>query len=104
LPCHPGIQDRAGLKKTIKKQVYNRLRPSLLQTFQRGEIIPFGDISISKQKLLLPNKEIPWEYIEGISVQKGLLILKLSAQKQIKIPIRDIQNIEILIHLIKTEI
>jgi len=104
LQSHPDLHDREGLKKTIKKQVYLRLRPRLLQAFQRGEIIPFGEVTISKQKLSLPKKEIPWEYIDGITVQKGIFIVKLSAKKQIEIPIRKIQNIEILIHLIKTEI
>jgi hypothetical protein len=104
LQCHPDLHDREGLKKTIKKQVYPRLRPRLLQAFQGGKIIPFGEVTISKQKLSLPKQEIPWEYIDGITVQKGIFIVKLSAEKRIEIPIRKIQNIEILIHLIKTEI
>ena len=102
--CHPDIPGREGLKKTIKKQVYTRLKPKLLQTFKIGEIIPFGEVSISKHKLYLPKQEIPWEFIEGISVQKGIFIINLTAQKRIEIPIRKVQNIEILIHLIKTEI
>jgi hypothetical protein len=104
LHCHPNLHDRQGLKKTIKKQVYSRLRPKILQAYKMGEIVPFGDLSISKQKLYLPKQEIPWDYVEGISVQKGNFMIKLSAQKAITIPIRKIQNIEILVHLIKTEI
>jgi len=104
LSCHPDLHDREGLKKTIKKQVYNRLKPRLIKAFQGGEIIPFGEISITKQKLHLPKQELPWEFVEGISVQKGIFVIKLSAEKQIEMPIRKIQNIEILIHLIKTEI
>jgi len=80
------------------------LRPRLINTFQGGEIIPFGEVSITKQKLYLPKQELPWEFVEGISVQKGIFVIKLSAEKQIEMPIRKIQNIEILIHLIKTEI
>jgi len=104
LHSHPGLHDREGLKKTIKKQVYTRLRPRLLQAFQGGEIIPFGEVAISKHKFMLPKQEIPWEYIDGITVQKGIFIVKLSAEKRIEIPIRKIQNIEILIHIITTEI
>jgi hypothetical protein len=80
------------------------LKPGLIKAFQRGEIIPFGEISITKQKIHLPKQELPWDFVEGISVQKGIFIIKLSAEKQIEMPIRKIQNIEILIHIIKTEI
>ena len=104
LQCHPEIHDREGLKKIIKKQVYTRIRPILLQAFKGGELIPFGEVSVSKQKLYLPKQEIPWEYINGISVQKGVFNIKLSDQKKIEVPIRKIHNIEILVHLIKTEI
>ncbi len=104
LLCHPDLIDREGLKKTIKKQVYGRLKPQLIQAFKNGEILPFGEVSISKQSLFLPKQEIPWEYLEGISVHKGAFIIKLTGQKKIELPIRKLQNIEILIHLIKTEI
>jgi hypothetical protein len=104
LLCHPDLPGREGLKKTIKKHVYSRIRPRLLQLFKIGEIIPFGDVSISKQKLYLPKQELPWEFIEGITVQKGVFIIKLTTQKRIEIPIRRVQNLEILINLIKTEI
>jgi hypothetical protein len=104
ISCHPGIQDLEGLKKTIKKQVYGRIRPKLIAAFKTGEILPFGEISLSKKSLLLPRQEIPWEFIEGISVQKGVFVVKLTAQNQLEIPIRKLFNLEILIHLIKTEI
>ena len=104
LQCHPDLDGREGLKKTIKKQVYTRLRPKLLNAFKTGQTIPFGEISISQEMLFLPKQEIPWDYIEGISVEKGILNINLSTQKELEIPIRKLQNLEILIHIIKTEI
>ena len=104
LRCHPDLHDHAGLKKIIKKHTYKNLKPKLIQAFQNGIIIPFGSISISKNNLILPKVEIPWDYIDGISVQKGIFIINLTAQNTIEIPIRKIINLEILIHLIKTEI
>jgi hypothetical protein len=104
IACHPDFNDLEGLKKIIKKQVYKRLKPKFQQAFFNGEIIPFGDVSISKQSLFLPKLDIPWEFIEGIDVQKGIFIINLTPQNQIRIPIRKIMNIEILVHLIKTEI
>jgi hypothetical protein len=102
--CHPDLQDWNGLKKTIKKQVYQRLRPHLLQLFQAGEVIPFGAILISKDKLYLSNQEIPWDYIKDIKVDKGVFVINLTEQKKIEIPIKNIINLEILINMIKTEI
>jgi len=61
-------------------------------------------VTVSKEKLILPKVEVPWDYIEGISVEKGVIIINLSEQNTIEIPIRKIVNLEILIHLIKTEI
>jgi hypothetical protein len=104
IKVHPGLKDQNSLKKTIKKQVYGRLKPKLMDAFSRGEILPFGDVSISKHSLFLTDKEIPWEFIDGIVVQKGKLIIKLSEQKNIEVPIRKIINLEILFHIIKTEI
>lgn len=102
--CHPGIKDLEGLKKTIKRQVYGRLKPGLVNAFKQGKTLGFGEVSVSKKSLLLPKGEIPWEFVEGIDVQKGVFQINLSAQKRIEIPIRKLHNLEILIHLIRTEI
>ncbi len=92
------------MKKIIKKHIYKTLQPKLSQAFSNGKTIPFGDVSISKEKLILPKVEIPWDFIEGISVERGMFMIKLTAKNTIEIPIRKILNLEILIHLIKTEI
>jgi hypothetical protein len=104
LHVHPGIKDHEGIKKIIKKHVYKYLQPRLLQAFLKGKTIPFGDVTVSKEKLILPKVEVPWDYIEGISVEKGNFIVNLTAKNTLEIPIRRIINLEILIHLIKTEI
>ncbi len=104
LQCHPGFKDQEGLKKIIKKHTYKHLQPKLSQAFIKGKTLPFGAVSISKEKLILPKTEVPWDYIEGISVENGIFIINLTAKNAIEIPIRKIVNLEILIHLIKTEI
>lgn len=104
IQVHPGIRDQEGLKKIIKKQTYKLLQPLLAQAFLNGKILPFGDVSISKKRIILPKVEVPWDYIEGISVEKGEFIINLTEKKTIEIPIRKIINLEILLHLIKTEI
>ena len=102
--CHPELTRRSGLIKVIKKQVYQILRPKLTQAFKEGKTIPFGGLSISKEKAVLPSKEIPWEFLAGVSIEKGNLLIKLTAGNAIQIPIRNLINLEILVQLIKTEI
>lgn len=102
--CPSELARRPGLVKVIKEQVYNLLRPRLTQAFKEGKTIPFGGLSISQKKATLPMMEIPWEFLEGVSLEKGNFQIKLTAGNTVEIPIRNLINLEILIQLIKTEI
>ena len=102
--CHPELTEKPGLIKVIKQQVYAILKPKLTAVFKEGKTIPFGGVSISREQMTLPNNNIPWNFLEGISVEKGSFLVKLTAQNSIEVPIRNLINLEILIHLIKTEI
>ena len=64
----------------------------------------FGELAVSNRIVYLQSREIGWENINSISVKKGSLIIHLVDGNIINIPIRRIFNLEILIHLIKTEI
>jgi hypothetical protein len=102
--CHPELSKRPGLKRVIKEQVYKLLKPKLTQAFKAGRTIPFGGLSITKTKAILPSTEVPWEFLAGISIEKGNFLIKLTAGNTIQIPIRNLINLEILVQLIKTEI
>ena len=102
--CPSELTRKPGLVKVIKNQVYKLLTPRLTQAFKDGKTIPFGGISISKKKANLPSQEIPWEFLEGVSLDKGNFRIKLTAGSTVEIPIRNLINLEILLQLIKTEI
>ena len=102
--CHPELTRQAGLTKVIKQQVYEILKPKLTTAFKEGKTIPFGGVSLSKEQMILPKVTVPWKFLEGISVEKGSFLVKLTAQNSINVPIQKLINLEILIHLIKTEI
>jgi hypothetical protein len=102
--CHPELTEKPGLLKVIKQQVYEDLKPKLIRAFKEGKTIPFGRVSISQEQLILPKVNVPWKFLEGISVEKGLFQVRLTAQNSIEVPIQNLINLEILIHLIKTEI
>lgn len=102
--CHPELTRNPGLTKVIKQQVYEILQPKLTEAFKGGKTIPFGGVSLSREQMILPKQTIPWKFLEGISVEKGTFLVKLTAQNSLQVPIRNLINLEILIHLIKTEI
>lgn len=104
LRIHPGLKDRAGLVKLIKKHTYKNLQPKLQKAFTQGKTIPFGGVTISKSKLTLPKVELPWDYVEGIKVHQGVFLVNLTEKNALEVPIRNIINLEILLQLIKSEI
>ena len=99
LRIHPGLKDRNGLVKIIKKHTYQNLQPKLQKAFSQGKTIPFGGVSISRSKLTLP-----WDYVEGIKVHQGVFLVNLTEKNTLEVPIRNIINLEILLQLIKSEI
>jgi hypothetical protein len=88
----------------LKKQVYPRLMTQFKESFQADKALHFGALSISKTYLTYQEKDIPWTYIQGITAANGFLIIRLSPQKQFEIPSEKIQNMELLVKLIKEEV
>ncbi|MFO8036169.1 MAG: DUF6585 family protein [Anaerolineales bacterium] len=88
----------------LKKQVYPRLIKQLKEAFQANKDLHFGALSISKTYLSYQEKDIPWTYIQGITAANGYLIIRLSPQKHFEIPSEKIQNMELLVKLIKEEV
>jgi len=101
---HKDIKDVKGLTKTIKKEVYRRVKPTFREALKVGKKVPFGAVSLNKDSLFFQDREIPWHYLEGISVQEGKLIFQISDAQGFEIPVKKIQNIELLVHFIETEI
>lgn len=98
------IKHLEDLITILKKQVYPRLISQLKKTFHANKELHFGALSISKNCLSYQEKEIPWNYIQGITAANGNLIIQLSPQKHFEIPTEKVQNMELLIKLIKEEV
>lgn len=92
------------LIQLLKKQIYPRLLPAYRTAFQQGQDLPFGALAISRQHLTYRDKQVPWTYIEGMTAQNGNLIVHLGSRKEIKVPARDIKNMELLVKFIKEEV
>lgn len=101
---HKDLQKINGLMKTTKKEVFRRIQPKFLQALNDGKEVPFGAVSITKENLIYQKQVIPWEYIEEISVRHGILHVNLSWEHMLKIQVKKLQNIEVLIQFIESEI
>lgn len=95
------VQD---LIEIVKEQVYPLLLPPLKTAFHQGKTIPFGRIQLSRRGITVDQTKLPWSYIKGLTARDGQLIIKLSTQKERRIPVQDIQNIDLFIQLIKEEV
>jgi len=88
----------------LKKQVYPRLMEPLKKRYQENRDLHFGALTVSKNSLSYQEKDIPWSYIQSITAANGNLIIQLSPQKKFEVPAEKIQNMELLVKLIKEEV
>lgn len=104
IKIHQDLKGIKGLTKTVKKEVYRRIYPAFSRALKIGKQVPFGEMTITRDRLIYRNREIPWRFIAGLSVGEGKLMIQLSEEQEISVPVKDLQNIELLIHFIETEI
>lgn len=104
IPIHKDLQNINALMKTTKKEVYRRIQPKFLRALNDGKEVPFGAVSMTKENLIYQKQVIPWQYIEQISVRHGILHINLTWDHHLKIQVKKLQNIEVLIQFIESEI
>lgn len=98
------IRKIGDLIDIVKEQVYPLRLPVLKKGLHQGKTLSFGRIQLSRRGLIVDQSDLPWSYIKGLTTRDGQLIIKLSKQKERRIPVQDIHNIELFIQLIKEEI
>jgi Family of unknown function (DUF6585) len=91
----------------IKANLYPRLMPAMRQAFQEGKRLYFGPFSVSKEELRLEAKEppwrtVPWEQVEAVSVEAGMLEIKTKDSDKIRLPVARVPNLELLLQIIQT--
>jgi hypothetical protein len=91
----------------IKANLYPRLMPAMRQAFQEGKRLYFGPLSVSKEDVRLEAKEppwrtIPWEQVEAVAVEAGMLEIKTKESAKIRLPVARVPNLELLLQIIQT--
>jgi len=95
------IQNLDELCARIKAKIYPKFLPEYRLALNSGENLEFGPISINSNTITIQNKAISWNLISQISPQTGFLVVEVENEKDLKIPLEKIPNIELLIQLIQ---
>jgi hypothetical protein len=97
----PHIPDLDELSARIKAKLYPRLTPVLKASLKSGSTIIFGPIHMDHERISVHGKIYQWDQISGIQVLKGVLRISFDDQRDLRIAVRDIPNIEIFIQMIQ---
>lgn len=95
------INQLSGFISRFKKMFYPIINPIIEQNLLKGKNIYFGKVSIDRDFFIVNQQKYQWSLINQVSIQKGRLIVELTDHNKIKIPTSKIQNIELLLALIK---
>ncbi len=90
-----------AVEKHIKRAVFKRLAPPLIERYQAGEALTFGPVTVQEQNgLQLRGKHFAWAEIREIKVDKGRLQVTLRDGKHHEVRVNAIPNVELLGRLI----
>jgi hypothetical protein len=102
------IQDLPELLSILKARLYPRLYPDLQANLHNGQWLHFGPLAIQRKGIKFLNhirfkqeQPIPWSQVTHVDVNSGFLVVELSDQPRLKLPVSQIPNIELLIQLIQ---
>ncbi|MCC6187424.1 MAG: hypothetical protein IT318_00200 [Anaerolineales bacterium] len=75
------FDDRLGkqvehLGQAIQRGATNHLYPQYVQSLENGQRLAFGPLALDRHKLYAGKKELPWQEIKAIKVEKGNISVK----------------------------
>lgn len=88
------------LMKLIKNKSYPIIWPSIKSKFRSGQPIEFGILGLDIRQITISGKKIPWSTIKGIKIKSGNLVVELRDNFSQKIPLENIQNLELFFKVI----
>jgi len=97
------------LVSIIKSRLYPVLEPELTKSFKAGQILYFGNVSISKSGIKIAEELIGWEVVHSITIKEGSLVistrgndsLEVRKEETIRLSLRHINNPELLMLTIR---
>jgi len=102
------MQNLPELLTLLKAKLYPRLLPHLQTNLNNGQWLHFGPLAIQQKGIILigrstprPTQPIPWSHVTSVNVDSGFLVVELSDQPCLRLPVSKIPNIELLLQLIQ---
>jgi len=98
---HEKIDHLPGFISRFKKIFYPIAKPLIEHNLYIGKNVNFGKVSIDRDCFIFGDQRYPWSLINQVTVITGRLVVELTDHSKIKVPTSKIQNIELLLQLIK---
>ena len=89
--------DLPHIAQEIQRRWYAFHLPALRRAWASGERIAFGKLQISTAGLHWRGNTYPWRTVRGMTIQNGRLVIELTHQKPIRIPLHHILNPHVLL-------
>lgn len=97
-------ENLSELIKSLKHYIYQYVLPELDKSFNEGRWLNFGSLKIQKNSFEFHRKQGSWKLVNQVSVKSGSLVIELSNQKIINIPVAYIPNLEVLLQIINLNV
>lgn len=94
------LSDLPRLILMIKEYLYPHLWPALCEDFQLGRWVYFGCLAVQKQTLRLEHRNLAWEDVSRVWVDKGHVVIDLKNQSHIRCAVIRVPNLELFLRLI----
>jgi hypothetical protein len=94
----------AEMVPILKSHLYPLLWPGLLADFQSGHGAAFGPVNVHPQGIRTSGQTIPWDQVVRLGIQSGYLLVESYGSAQIRLPVFEIPNLELLLQLLDTGI
>ena len=75
------FRNGSQLGTQIQREVTNRLTPAALAAVNAGQSLPFGPFSVSWQGLGTSRGMIPWNMVQQVSANRGMVIIQQRGQR-----------------------
>ncbi len=89
--------DLPGLAQEIQRRWYAVHLPGLRGAWAAGDTLTFGEITISRHGLRWRQRNHPWHTIRTVTVQRGRLVIELTTQRNLRIPLHRVHNPHVLL-------
>ena len=84
----------------LGRQIVERLYPRMAGSFNQGERVPFGALSIDQQGIRIKEQALPWAEVDHISLQRGNLKAQPRTGEVVGVPAAGIPNLDVLLLLL----